>query len=745
MIDRDVLQRRLSRARRALLIMEEEASWFGKTHLPDQLQLEIEEQLAEITKIERSLSQFRGEQDAIFPDNLPFPPSIFIGRDNEIKRCLDVLSDALIPHEYGWGVTIEGHWGIGKTTLALKVAHETRKRDWFDAYLFSSARTHWRSAEDGQQESLTPTALDSFIREFALTLGKTNILRISDPVERRNAMQEALRGHHALIVLDNLEVLSNEEYTRVTEFLGNLPAPNKAIVTTRHHPGGGSVPVRLEPFNQQETLAMITQVGQRYLRVAAQLNRADISQRAGIHEATGGNPLIIQWALGLIAQKSYSFAKAIELLEGAKQESNINEHLFEKAFRTLTKNDQNLLAGLSIFQNAAAPAMLADATGLPPTEVQIALEQLTTLSLVHDMKGGYYSLHPLMRPSMYALLRMGNKSKLFISQTSAKHDLIAHRNVLRYWVNFAQRYGSSKETEKLDHLEAEWDNLESTAIALRDLAGLADGVTKDRDAAQMLNELAVALRSFLRSYGYWSEWERLSTWAYDATCILNDWHNAGWRAYDVAFVCWNRIRTEAATIWAERMNEAMERGGTPRDRAIATRLRGLVAEQRGDLEGAERIYTEALEECRTLGRKADEASILNDLAEVCFRRRDYEHAEKHYRQALALAEEMGDKEDQATFAGNLGNLALVQNNLAEAHRWYEHELKLAREAERYDLVSRAQSGLAYVLEKEGRHAEALPLAEEALQISERLRNRIRAGAGTRELVTRLRDRQSHRR
>ncbi|GAG26627.1 unnamed protein product, partial [marine sediment metagenome] len=53
------------------------------------------------------------------------------------------------------------------------------------------------------------------------------------------------------------------------------------------------------------------------------------------------------------------------------------------------------------------------------------------------------------------------------------------------------------------------------------------------------------------------------------------------------------------------------------------------------------------------------------------------------------------------------------------------------------LVAHAQWGLARVLEEEGRTAEALPLAEAALQIEERLRSKDLEEA--RQLVARLRE------
>jgi tetratricopeptide (TPR) repeat protein len=97
----------------------------------------------------------------------------------------------------------------------------------------------------------------------------------------------------------------------------------------------------------------------------------------------------------------------------------------------------------------------------------------------------------------------------------------------------------------------------------------------------------------------------------------------------------------------------------------------------------------------------------------------------------------GDKQGQATSAVNLGLLALDRDRPTEAHAWFERALSLARQVGQQNLVADTQYGLARVLEKGDRHAEALPLAQAALQTRERLRDRDLEV--TRQLVERLRN------
>jgi tetratricopeptide (TPR) repeat protein len=254
----------------------------------------------------------------------------------------------------------------------------------------------------------------------------------------------------------------------------------------------------------------------------------------------------------------------------------------------------------------------------------------------------------------------------------------------------------------------------------------------------MLNDLADALRTFLWFRGYWDELVRLSTRAYEAMAGLEKWRDAGWRAKDVAWIHYHRAETDRAAAWTARMAEAMEQGSNRRDRAFATRMQGLVARQRGELEEAERLYTEVLEAARNQVSDRNLVSIvLNDLGNVAQKREAYGRAEGYYREALELAEEKGNKESQAYISGNLGLLALDRGRPEEARVWFERGLDLAQEVGRQDLVASAQYGLARVLEEEGRYTEALRRAEEALEIRERLRHRD--VESTRKLVARLRE------
>ena len=95
-------------------------------------------------------------------------------------------------------------------------------------------------------------------------------------------------------------------------------------------------------------------------------------------------------------------------------------------------------------------------------------------------------------------------------------------------------------------------------------------------------------------------------------------------------------------------------------------------------------------------------------------------AQRHYLEALEIRRSLGDRTGECGALNNLGNLALLVGDYAAARRAHESVVDLARELDY--LIGLASSlhnlSLSYLAEDEP--AQALPLLEESLVLSERL-------------------------
>lgn len=718
MSDQQSLKLQLDTARQILNVLKQQKAGYTSLTIPAPLKLQLDDKEKEVASLEIRLGHMSGSSNRL-ANNLLRRPDIFVGRESEVLKCLQALD----PNDRGWGVIIDGIGGIGKTDLALEVAHRSLEQSWFDAYLFATAKTTWLTPDGVRQQTLALSSLDAFIREFAIVLSYDFIHQITDATQRRRQFLDALSGRRTLLIFDNLETLTAQERDLIAEFLRKLPAPNKAIITSRHRTGESAITVRLDRLTEDEAFKLMDEKGHKEPRVANELNRDGKNAKQALYEAVGGSPLALHWILGLVAQKGYTFKDALELLEDANSAEDLYTFLFKDAIEGLTDDERTLISALSTFQTPANVRTLADASGLNGKQIDTALRKLIILSLVSDLKDETYGLHPLTRNYVHAALGVGSKV-LRDALDNVTLDIVARRKAISYWVDYAKNYGGDNESayQKFPYLESEWFNLEANAIALRELSGIP-GKLKDTEAARMLIDLNDALRSFLWYKGYWDERLRLSEWAYQAAEALGFWKNAGWAAYSIAWIFLNRAETDRASVWADRTLEAMVRGGDNFDQAVANHLCGLVAKDSRNFTEAERLCTDALAAYRNWGDEIDQAKILNDLGIIAFERQNYKCAENYYHQAVEINEKYGEKTSLSSNWGNLGYIALQRNRLHEACNCYNQQLVLAREVGRQDLIANALTGLAEVMEKENRYTEALSLAEEAQKISIRLRHR----------------------
>ncbi|MCB9779660.1 MAG: protein kinase [Alphaproteobacteria bacterium] len=142
---------------------------------------------------------------------------------------------------------------------------------------------------------------------------------------------------------------------------------------------------------------------------------------------------------------------------------------------------------------------------------------------------------------------------------------------------------------------------------------------------------------------------------------------------------WEEARLEARRSLAL----ARELGDALRMAAAAAEL-GALGRRRHDLEDAEQWLTAALEHARRAaseGAPVDQARAarilpLYELGGVAWARGELDGADAHWREALHLAEVLADERAQALGANGLGVLALCRGDAAEARRHFARAEKL---------------------------------------------------------------------
>jgi LuxR family glucitol operon transcriptional activator len=167
--------------------------------------------------------------------NLPQPDyGQFIGRETELAQVMRQLRP--YPHSQHALVTIDGVGGVGKSALALEVAHRYLRDpsissdERFDALIWTSAKQTVLTAEGIVSRKQVLRTVDDIYTTIAVTLEREDIIKALAE-EQSELIRKALTQQRTLLIVDNLETVDDQA---VLEFLRELPAPTKAIVTTRH-------------------------------------------------------------------------------------------------------------------------------------------------------------------------------------------------------------------------------------------------------------------------------------------------------------------------------------------------------------------------------------------------------------------------------------------------------------------------------------------------------------------------------
>jgi hypothetical protein len=187
---------------------------------------------------------------------LPPIPSEFTGREEEIRDLRRRLGEDTGSAPVA---ALRGMGGAGKTSLAIRVAHEAKS--WFsDAQLYVKLRG---TADGVKEHAVTPAeAMRQVIRAFRPDA--TNLPEDEDLLA--GVYRGDLAGKRALIVLDNA---SNEAQVRP---LLNAALPVRFLITSRHALAlDGVEPIHVEGLPPEEAFSLLRRImGHRGTRLELQ-------------------------------------------------------------------------------------------------------------------------------------------------------------------------------------------------------------------------------------------------------------------------------------------------------------------------------------------------------------------------------------------------------------------------------------------------------------------------------------------
>lgn len=304
------------------------------------------------------------------PQNIPQAEyQEFVGREHDIDEVILKLRGR------AFLVSIDGVGGVGKTALAHQVATKCWHEKLFDAIVWVSAKTR-RLLLTGIGDLIPSlTSYDDLMNHIARVLGYPRLAELRSD-EKEKAIKQLLSQSNCLLVVDNLETVHDR---KIYEFLQDLPAPTKALVTSRKRLSDVGV-VRLEEMSFEETAELIRLDAD--FKDARALKLADEKTLRKIHDATGGIPLAIRWAVGWVALGDSIDHMLKRLGRGTDP---ILEFCFEETYNTmLTTDAKNLLSIMPVFNEEPNREQLSPASMLKGDTLDDAIIQLIMLSLINE-------------------------------------------------------------------------------------------------------------------------------------------------------------------------------------------------------------------------------------------------------------------------------------------------------------------------------------------------------------------------
>jgi tetratricopeptide (TPR) repeat protein/transcriptional regulator with XRE-family HTH domain len=643
--------------------------------LADQLQLTGDEQEALVAAADRREDRLRGpgaDRPAEPPprDELPAEITDFTGRSELVPAIAAELATDGAPGR-GRLLGLSGAPGVGKTTLAVRVAHLLRAQ-------FPDGRLY----VDLRGLADCPMSPGEAVNRLLRWCRPSGSVFPEDLEERAALLRSTLADRRALIVLDNAHT---EAQVRPL-----LPAGPSAVMLTSRRPMAaldGLVQYDLGLFQSGEAIGLLTRV------LGAARVSAEPAAAREIVDLCGMLPLAIRIAgARLLSRPHWTLRRMADELADAHHRLDalaIGDRAVRSSvglsYRTLGTRARRLLRLLGAFTAADVPAWVAAALlDVSPAEAEAVLDHLFDARLVEVHRAGAasgnrFGLHSLVR--LYA-------SERCVADDAEADRVAAARRLIAGWLYLAERYearlpgglprigfgDSPRRAVPADTTgdPMAWFECEHLTLAAAVRTACATGL--DEPAW----ELAVCLSRFLEVSGRHDLWRSVLDSALDTV------RRAGNRRGEA-----HLLRTRAELLAdVDEYGSALECLGTAlalfeelgEQRGIAhvERAIGMLERIRGDTDAATQRFERSL---RVFALISDEVGLADTLFGLGALRREQGRTEEAlgwYERALAHEERLGNLFNQSLILCSIGSTILAQGRAEDAREVLTRALALAR-------------------------------------------------------------------
>jgi predicted ATPase/class 3 adenylate cyclase len=535
--------------------------------------------------------------------NLPIATSSLLDREDELQELVSLLCNGTRL------VTVTGPGGTGKTRLALQVAAEMVGRV-VDGVFWVSL------SELSEPELVVPTV--------AKTLGATGV--------------SALRNRTAVLLLDNAEHL-----LAAAPSLGALlaSAPGLRLLVTSRAPLrlSGEREYPLEPLPEDEAAKLFVE---RALAVGRDV-QPDATV-AAICRRLDGLPLAIELAAARTKILDTStllqrLDSALPLLTGGPRDAPERQRTLRAAiewsYELLEEGARSAFRALGVFVGGFS---LEAAEELCGADLD-ALTALVDLGLLKPVGSDRFLMLETIRE--YARERL---------EASDDADELRDRHALMF-AELAER----ARTELAGPSRAAWEERLETELAN---VRSALAWTNER-RPDVFRRLVISLRIFWNTHGYLREGRG---WLQRALAEGAEGLERAEMLGGLGWICRALGDRDGAASAAEERLQLARALDDARNLGGALSLQAVLAEERGDLEGAEKLYEACIEISRSRGEHGRPERDIGNYAEFLLRQGRYAEASDLFEESLATARTRGDTFLVGRYTCDIGALTLIDGD-----------------------------------------------------------------------------------
>ncbi len=631
-------------------------------------------------------------QGALYDPSIPLPPPIhLVGRDEELANLRARLraggSVAL--------TALNGLPGVGKTTLAITLAHDPEIRAHFkDGILWAGL-----GPDPNMQGHLSRWGT-------LLGLSSSEVGALKDTEAWAVALRRTIGSRTMLLVIDDAWRLDDALVLKVG-------GPNCAHLVTTRFPGiatqvAAEGATAIKELNSEEGMVLLRML-------APQVVEKEVQRARELVMAVGGLPLALNLIGNYLRMQSYTgqarrISAALQRLSDAGERLNISEPRgpVERhpslpgdtpvSLRTvIAVTDQQLderasgtLHALSVFP--ARPNSFSEEAALAVAACSVeTLDLLTDTGLLESSGSDRYSLHQTVAD--YARLQL--------------RDYAAHERLVDYTTAFVEQHRKDYEI-----LQIESSNI---------LAALEAAVEQARYGE--LTRTAVAFAPFLLSRGLYTTAETHLQRAYNAAMARQDEYGLASALLYLGEMSQKQGNYEQAQKYLqEGLGYARSIDDHDRICAILANL-GTVSWKSGDYKQAETYLQEGLALARELGNLERMCGLLDILGSVESRQGNYARSEACLQEGLRLARQIGEKELTCNILMDLGVTSSEQGKYGQSETYLQEGLAIARQINHLEWISALLNNLGDVDIELGNYQQAEIYFQEGLELAKQLGHR----------------------